>query len=99
MIKRIVLLKLHESTISADWLADFTAKTIAFFGEIPQVQSVHVSPTLEGESRRSWDLMLEVLFRTEKEVDDYIVHPRHRAYVDEVLQPIVAFKKAWNFRV
>ena len=35
MIKRIVLLKLHESTISADRLADFTAKTIAFFGEIP----------------------------------------------------------------
>ena len=98
MIKRIVLLKLHDAAMPEERLAEFRAKTSVAFAAIPQVQSVHVSHTLEGDSRRSWDLMLEVVFRTAEEVEDYIVHPKHRAYVNEVLQPIVAFKKAWNFQ-
>ena len=99
MIKRIVLLKLHDSTMSADRLNTFRVKTKAAFDEIPQVASVQVSQTLEGDSRQSWDLMLEVMFRTAEAVDEYIVHPKHQAYVAHVLEPIVAFKKAWNFRL
>ena len=99
MIKRIVLLKLKDSPEPMAQLSALAEATIQMFKEIPQALDVKVSRGTAETAVSSWDVMLEVRFANETDAAAYMHDPMHLAYIKQVLEPVVEFKKAWNFHI
>ena len=99
MIKRIVLLKLNHSTEPMAQFSALAEATSRMFKDIPQVIDVQVSRGTAETAERSWDVMLEVRFANEEDASAYMRDAVHLAYIEQVLKPVVEFKKAWNFQL
>jgi len=93
VIQRFVFVKLEDS---ADRSA-VAASARSAFAAIDVVKSFDVL-TPADEGAEVWDLCFRVEFETLRDVPTYVDHPAHRAFVDEVLTPRAAVKKAWNFQ-
>lgn len=95
MVERHVYLKIHDEHIPRR--DDIAAACEQRLPDVPGVRAAHALVPADDASARSWDLCLRVLFDDIAAVETYLPHPAHRAFVDEVLVPVVSFKKAWNF--
>ena len=97
LITRIVLLKLHESVMEPAALSALIDASYDQLEKVPGVRRVQLSTAADTASSASWDLCLMIYFDRIEDVGVYQTHPKHVAYVEEVLAPATAFKKAWNF--
>ena len=97
MITRIVLLKLNETSLEPGAFNTLIEASYRCLQAVPGVQNVHVSTGADPASSASWDLCLRIQFGSIDDIAIYQTHPQHVAYVEDVLTPATAFKKAWNF--
>ena len=97
MIERHVYVKLKpEAAEQQAAVADAGRRRLP---EVPGVVGVRVGLPADGPSAVAWDVTFTVLFARIEDVEPYRVHPTHLAFVREVLDPVAAVKKAWNFDV
>jgi hypothetical protein len=97
MIERIVLFKLKEEYCNDAARAEFAERTRTDLSALPQVRSVTVGVPADEASEASWDISIVVRFDSMQDVEQYIVDPAHRAYVDTYAAPQIEVRKAWNF--
>jgi hypothetical protein len=90
MITRIVLLKLNQTSLETGAFNTLIEASYRCLQAVPGVQNVHVSTGADPAC-------LRIQFRSIDDVAIYQTHPQHVAYVENVLTPATAFKKAWNF--
>ncbi len=99
MIERIVLFKLKDEYCNDAARAEFAERTRTDLSALPQVRSVAVGVPADQASEASWDISIVVRFESMEHVEQYIVDPAHRAYVDHYATPRIEVRKAWNFRI
>lgn len=99
MVERIVLIKLNPDLSTPEGRADVAAQSRRDLLAVPGVRGVRAGVAADDTSARSWDVSLVVRFDAIADVEPYLRHPQHRAYVDEYLAPRMTFIKAWNFEV
>jgi hypothetical protein len=99
MIERIVLFKLKDEYCNDAARAEFAERTRADLSALPQVLSVSVGVPADQASQGSWDISIVVRFESMEHVEQYIVDPAHRAYVDRYAMPRIEVRKAWNFHI
>ena len=97
MIERIVLFKLKEEYCNDAARAEFAERTRTDLSALPQVRSVTVGVPADEASEASWDISIVVRFDSMQDVQQYIVDPAHRTYVDHYAAPQIEVRKAWNF--
>ena len=97
MIERIVLFKLKEEYCNDAARAEFAERTRTDLSALPQVRSVTVGVPADEASEASWDISIVLRFDSMQDVQQYIVDPAHRAYVDNYATPQIEVRKAWNF--
>jgi hypothetical protein len=99
MIERIVLFKLKDEYCNDAARDEFAERTRADLSALPQVRSVSVGVPADEASQASWDISIVVRFESMEHVEQYIVDPAHRAYVDRYAMPRIEVRKAWNFHI
>jgi len=99
MIERIVLFKLKEEYCNDAARAEFAERTRTDLSALPQVRGVTVGVPADEASEASWDISIVVRFDSMQDVQQYIVDPAHRAYVDHYAAPQIEVRKAWNFQI
>ncbi len=99
MIERIVLFKLKDEYCNDAARAEFAERTRVDLSALPQVRSVSVGVPADEASQASWDISIVVRFELMEHVEQYIVDPAHRAYVDRYAMPRIEVRKAWNFHI
>ncbi|MGB9339152.1 MAG: Dabb family protein [Polyangiales bacterium] len=99
MIERIVLFKLKDEYCNDAARAEFAERTRVDLSALPQVRSVSVGVPADEASQASWDISIVVRFESMEHVEQYIVDPAHRAYVDRYAMPRIEVRKAWNFHI
>jgi uncharacterized membrane protein YdbT with pleckstrin-like domain len=99
MIERYIFVKLKEEYATEDGRAEAARHTRAVISELPGVVAVRVGTPSDDRSAKAWDLSIAVRFQSAEDIEPYRVHPDHRAYVDEFLEPRMDVIKAWNFAV
>ena len=97
MIERIVLFKLKEEYCNDAARAEFVARTRADLGALQNVRALSVGVPADEASELSWDISIIIQFDSMDHVQQYIVDPAHRAYVDDYATPQIEVRKAWNF--
>ncbi|NOY27874.1 MAG: Dabb family protein [Oligoflexia bacterium] len=95
MITRYIFIKLTEAGLADR--ADLATACVPGLGAVPGVRAVQVALPADPDSAHSWDLCLKVRFDDIAAVQAYVPHPVHRAFVADVLAPVVACKRVWNF--
>ena len=99
MIQRVVAIKLKSSYSNDDDREAVARHSRQVLGEIPEVVHLDVATPGDDRCRSSWDLCLLVRFRDLDAVERYRDDPRHRAYVDVFLKPMLDVIKVWNFEL
>ena len=99
MIERSVLFKLKDEYCNDAARDEFAERTRADLSALPQVRSVSVGVPADEASQASWDISIVVRFESMEHVEQYIVDPAHRAYVDRYAMPRIEVRKAWNFHI
>jgi len=99
MVERIVLFKLKDEYCNEAGRAEFAARTRSDLSALENVRSVTVGVPADGPSEASWDISIVVKFDSMEDVQQYIVDPAHRAYVDGYAMPRIEVRKAWNFHI
>ena len=66
---------------------------------LPGVRQLWVGEPADEESRAAWDLCLVIDFANLEDLEAFRVHPAHRGYVGDFLEPRLKVIKAWNFEV
>lgn len=97
MVERLVLVKLDNANATPDGrreIADYSERVLA---DVPGVKEVHVCAPADDRTAASWDLALKVRFDRVEDIEPYLAHPAHRAYVDEYLSPKMVTIRGWNF--
>jgi len=97
MVERIVLVKLHDDYANEAERRVVVEQTQELLPKVPGVKAVWVGTPADPGSEASWDISIVVTFDSMADVAAYVPHPTHRSYVDQVLNPRCACKKAWNF--
>ncbi|MDH3654881.1 MAG: Dabb family protein [Myxococcales bacterium] len=97
MIDRIVLFKLKDEYCNDAARAAFAERTRRDLSALERVRSVTVGVPADEASEASWDISIVVRFDSMEDVQQYIVDPAHRAYVDGYAMPRIEVRKAWNF--
>jgi hypothetical protein len=97
MIHRIVLLKLKEAYATDAGRAEVIAQSRVVLPNVPGVVEVSATVPADERTRRDWDVCLRVQLEGLADVEPYLAHPQHRAFVDELLSPRLEVIKAWNF--
>ncbi|MGB8332216.1 MAG: Dabb family protein [Polyangiales bacterium] len=97
MIERIVLYKLKAQYCNDSSRAEIAERTRADLGALRSVRAVSVGVPADAASAASWDISIVVRFDTMDDVQEYMVDPAHRAYVDDYAAPRIEVRKAWNF--
>jgi len=98
MIQRHVYLRLnheHSGPEATQVVAEESLKLAA----VPGVKRIRIARPVDEGSRTAWELCLILEFDTMADVEAYVHHPDHRAYVDGFLKPRLQVIKAWNFAV
>lgn len=98
-VTRIVLVKLTDEHCTDEGRAAAAAHTREVFSTLPGIEGFDVGVPADERARASWDMVIQVYFRSLDDVPAYVDHPDHRTYVDDFLSPRAATKKAWNFEV
>jgi hypothetical protein len=98
MIQRIVLFKLKNEYCNDAARAEFAERTRADLSALKRVRAVSVGVPADEASEASWDISIVVDFDSMEDVQQYIVDPAHRTYVDDYAMPRIEVRKAWNFR-
>ncbi len=98
VIERIVLFKLKDEHCNDAARAEFAERTRTDLSALERVRSVTVGVPADEASEASWDISIVVRFDSMEDVQQYIVDPAHRAYVDGYAMPRIEVRKAWNFR-
>lgn len=99
MIQRYVFLKLRDGAATPEVIDNIAGRAHADLPAVPGVQSVVVGRPADERSAAAWDLALAIAFDRQEDIEPYMSHPRHRAFVDEVLKPELEVIKAWDFAV
>ena len=97
MIERIVLFKLKEEYCNDAARAEFAERTRADLSALQNVRALSVGVPADEASEASWDISIVLQFDSMDHVQQYIVDPAHRAYVDNYANPQIEVRKAWNF--
>jgi len=97
MIERHVYLKLSEPSDESRGEIRESARTI--LSGIPGVLGVRTGIAADDLSSKSWDVVLVVRFASIEDYEPYRDHPEHRRFVDKVVAPRAAARKAWNFEI
>ena len=97
MIQRVVVIKLKDAYANATDRTEAAEHTRAVLGQIPGVLHIDVATPADAACERSWDLCLLLRFDDLDAVESYRVDPRHRAYVDVFLKPMLEVIRVWNF--
>ena len=98
MIERVVLFKLKDEYRNEAARAEFAERTRADLSALENVRSVTVGVPADEATEATWDIRIAVHFDSMTDVQQYIVDPAHRAYVDTYATPRLQARKAWNFR-
>lgn len=98
MIQRHVYLRLAHTHSGANSVSE-VAQRSRKLAEIPEVKRVQIGMPVDDVSCTAWELCLILDFDSMADIEAYIEHPLHRAYVDEYLKPRLQVIKAWNFEV
>jgi hypothetical protein len=98
MIQRIVLFKLKSEYCNDAARAAFAERTRADLSALENVRAVSVGVPADEASEASWDISIVVDFNTMTDVENYIIDPAHRAYVDHYASPKIEVRKSWNFQ-
>jgi hypothetical protein len=99
MIERMVFFKLKDEYSNDAARAEFAKRTRADLSALQDVRSVTVGVPADEASERSWDISIVVRFDSVDDLQNYMVDPAHRSYVDNYATPRIEVRKAWNFRV
>jgi hypothetical protein len=99
MIERIVLLKLKDEQATPELIAEVASYSREVLRRLPGVLECHVGVAAEDRTSSSWHLALVLRFASVEDLEPYAMHPDHRAYVDEYLQPRLESITAYNFEV
>jgi len=97
MIQRVVVIKLKDAYANATDRADAAQHTRDVLGLIPGVLHIDVATPADAACERSWDLCVLLRFDDLDAVESYRLDPRHRAYVDVFLKPMLEVIRVWNF--
>ncbi len=97
MIQRVVVIKLKDAYANATDRADAAQHTRDVLGLIPGVLHIDVATPADAACERSWDLCVLLRFDDLEAVESYRLDPRHRAYVDVFLKPMLEVIRVWNF--
>ena len=97
MIERVHLLKLKAEHANPRSRREIVERTLAVLGGVPGVKGVTAGVPADGDSEKSWDIIIVVRFESVGDIAGYRSHPEHRRFVDEFLAPLVDVKKGWNF--
>ena len=98
MIERIVLFKLKDEYCNEAARAEFAERTRTDLSALQNVRGVIVGVPADEASEASWDISIVVHFDSMDHLQQYIVDPAHRAYVDGYATPHIEVRKAWNFQ-
>ena len=98
MIERIVLFKLKDEYGNDAARAEFAERTRGDLKALPNIRALTVGVPADEASETSWDISIVLQFDSMDHVQQYIVDPAHRAYVDNYATPRVEVRKAWNFQ-
>jgi hypothetical protein len=99
MIERIVCFKLKDEYSNEASRAEFADRTRRDLGALQNVRSVTVGVPADAAAEASWDISIVVRFDSMEDVEQYMVDPEHRAYVDGYAVPRIEVRKAWNFHI
>ncbi len=97
MIQRVVVIKLKDAYANATDRAEAAQHTRDVLGLIPGVLHIDVATPADAACERSWDLCVLLRFDDLEAVESYRLDPRHRAYVDVFLKPMLEVIRVWNF--
>lgn len=98
MIERILLFRLKEAYRNDEARAEFAERTRKDLGALPQVRGVTVGVPADEATEAIWDISIVVKFDSMDELQEYIVDPAHRVYVEEFAKPRIEVRKVSNFR-
>ncbi len=99
MIERMVFYKLKDEYCNDAARAEIAERTRADLGALQNVRAVTVGVPADAASEASWDISIVIRFDSMDDVQQYMVDPAHRSYVDDYATPRVEVRKAWNFRI
>ena len=88
MVKHVVMFKLvpfDSEAAKAEKLQEIKNKMLDF-KSIPNVLSVQVG--INANPKEVWDLVLECEFKNMEDLKNYIVHPQHVAFGQNVMKPV-----------
>ena len=98
MIERVVVVKLKKGA-DRDTRSDVARYSREALRKIPGVMDVRAAVACDERSAAGWDLCFTVRFASLADVEGYVGHPDHRAYVDQYLRPKIESIAAHNFEV
>ncbi len=98
MINRIVLFRLKDEYRNEAARAEFAKRTRDDLAALDNVVAVTVGVPADEAAEGDWDICISVQFNSTEHVQQYIVDPAHRAYVDDYATPQIQHRKAWNFQ-
>jgi hypothetical protein len=98
MIERTVFLKLNEELCNPEERLRVAEHSYQVLSAIPGVVAVRTGAAT-SDTTSDWDVLLVVGFETADDMEQYRVHPDHRAFVDNYLRPRLAAIKAWSFQL
>ena len=99
MIERIALVKLKADHATPEGRATVVRRAVVALRPIPGVLDVTAGVPADDASAKSWDVLIRTRFASPADVEAYRVHPDHRRFVDEFVEPRSDVRKAWSFEV
>jgi hypothetical protein len=97
MINRFVFMKLKDEWSSDSGLAAVIEETRRVLPSIPGVKGCEVGQPADAHAGKGWDVGIRLTFSSLADADAYRVHPTHKQYLEDFLEPKVEAKRAWNF--
>jgi Stress responsive A/B Barrel Domain len=99
MIERVTLIKLKPEHANDEARSAIARRALAELSGIPGVASLSAGVPADAASEASWDVIVTVRCASKADLETYRSHPTHRRFVDEVVVPPSAVRKAWSFVV
>ena len=97
MIVHMVMFRWKDG-VSAERLAGVTSAIHALRGEIPGLLSIQAGPDLALRAGNP-DYILWATFADEAAWHDYQAHPRHKALLSEMIEPILSHRQSMQVMV
>jgi hypothetical protein len=98
MIRRFVFFRFLKPYRTEEAMGEIISRSHAVLGGSDDVVSYEIGTASDTQSLAAWDVSITATFMDQHALEAYIVHPAHRAYVDEFIKPRLEVIKAWNFR-